>query len=77
MGLKQEDFANKINEKVSLIHHIETGRHEPSIELTRKLERFLRIKLIVEHEETHDTAKKEGRPESFTLGDFIKIKKQN
>ena len=75
LGLKQEDFAKKINEKVSLIHHIETGRHEPSIELARKLERFLRIKLVVEHEEVHDKAKKEAKGESFTLGDFIKIKK--
>ena len=35
LGLKQEDFAKKINEKQALIHKIETGHFEPSVELTR------------------------------------------
>src|SRR3989344_9054884 len=31
LGLKQEEFAKKINEKESLIHKIETGQFEPGI----------------------------------------------
>ena len=74
LGLKQEDFAKKINEKVSTIHHVETGKLEPSLKLARKLERFLKIKIVEEHEEVHKETKNEETKEHFTIGDFIKIK---
>ncbi|MDO8740147.1 MAG: multiprotein bridging factor aMBF1 [Candidatus Woesearchaeota archaeon] len=74
LGLKQEDFAKKINEKASLIHKIESGHFEPNVELARKLERFLKIKLVEEHEEIHKKEAKKAA-DSFTLGDFVKIKK--
>jgi len=73
-GLKQEDFAKKINEKASLIHNIESGKFEPSIKLARKIEKFLNIKLIEQHEEQHAETKG-GSSEGFTIGDFIKVKK--
>lgn len=75
LGLKQKDFAKKINEKASLIHKIETGSFEPNINLARKLEKFLKIKLVDQHEEIH---KKEPQSKSdvFTIGDLIKIKKK-
>ncbi len=63
----------KINEKESLIHQIETGRFEPNIALTRKLEKFLKIKLIEEHEEIHK-GKTKIKTDKFTIGDFIKVK---
>ena len=74
MGLSQKDFGSKINEKESTIHHIETGTLEPSLSLAQKLERFLGVKLIEEHEEGHETVKKKSEG-GFTLGDFIKVKK--
>lgn len=74
LGLKQEDFAKKINEKESLIHKIETGNFEPNIDLARKLERFLKIKLIEQHEETHEKSSK-AKGDGFTIGDFVKVKK--
>ena len=74
VGLSQKDFAMKLNEKESMIHHIETGAFEPTLEMARKLERILGIKLVEEHEETHQMQKIK-REEGFTLGDFIKIKK--
>lgn len=73
LGLKQEDFAKKINEKVSLIQHIESGKAEPSIDLARKMEKFLHIKIIEQYEEKHEQLKG-NQSEGFTIGDFIKVK---
>lgn len=75
LGLKQKDFAKKINEKESLIHNIEIGRFEPNIDLARKIERFLKIKLIEQHEEVKDRLKK-TKTDELTIGDLIKIKKK-
>src|SRR3989344_4021180 len=50
LGLKQAELAEKLNEKASIIHKIETGV-EPSIALARKLERFLHVKLVSKAEE--------------------------
>ncbi|MBW2979835.1 multiprotein bridging factor aMBF1 [Candidatus Woesearchaeota archaeon] len=74
LGLKQEDFAKNINEKVSLVHNIESGKFEPSMELARKIERFLQIQLVEQHEEKHEEVKGSSG-EGFTIGDFIKVKK--
>lgn len=74
LGLKQEDFAKKINEKISLIHNIESNRFEPSISLARKLEKFLKITLVEQYEEERDKASK-AKSDTFTIGDFIKVKK--
>ncbi len=73
LGLKQEDFAKMISEKESVIHKLETGEFQPSIELAKKLEKALKIKLIEEYEEKHKkTAKISSGP--TTIGDLIKIK---
>jgi len=75
MGLKQEELAQKIAEKESLIHHMENGQFKPSLGLARKLERFLRTKLIEQYEEkSGPTAKQSSGP--ITIGDLIKIKKR-
>lgn len=75
LGLKQEDFAKKINEKVSLVHNIETGNFEPNLELARKIERFLGVKIIEERINDADNIQKPST-DSFTLGDFIKVRKR-
>ena len=74
MGSNQKDFATRLNEKESTIHHIETGKLEPNLALARKLEKMLGVKLIEGYKEEQISfkLKKEG---SFTLGDFIKVKK--
>ncbi|MEE9585275.1 MAG: multiprotein bridging factor aMBF1 [Nitrososphaerales archaeon] len=50
MGLSQEELGRKINEKPSLIKHLETGTLKPNDVLTRKVERFLKIQLLVPEE---------------------------
>jgi len=77
LGLKQIDFAKKINEKESLVHKIETGTITPSIELARKLEHFLGVKLVevVAEDKTATSAAKSGKSDELTLGDAIKLKK--
>ena len=71
MKLKQEEVAKKIAEKESLIHSIESGKHEPNINLARKLERFYNIKLIEEHKEENQNIGK-SNASGLTIGDLIK-----
>jgi len=73
LGVKQEDFAKKINEKESVIHKIETGHFEPSIGLAMKIEKALRIKLIEHYEEEHSKRSK-IKEDTFTIGDLLKSK---
>lgn len=75
LGLTQKEFAKKINEKLSMVHNLETGKHEPSLKLAEKLEKILHIKLIEEYEEEKPAMQK-SRDSAFTLGDFISIKKK-
>jgi len=45
-GLKQEEVAKSLNEKLSVINSIENGRITPDLKLAKKLERFFGISLI-------------------------------
>lgn len=73
LGLNQEDFAKKINEKESLLHKMETGSFEPSLPSAKKLEKILGIKLI-ERVEEKETASQKTSSEGFTIGDLIRKK---
>jgi len=44
-GLTVKEFAQKLFEKESVIHRVERNEFKPGDELTRKIERFLGIKL--------------------------------
>ena len=74
LGISQEDFAKKINEKISLIHKIEVNQLEPNIELANKIEKFLHIHLI-EQQELQKGSFDNKKRDFFTIGDFIKVKK--
>ena len=46
LGLKQEELARRINEKVSLLRKIERGEIVPDDRVRQKLERILNISLV-------------------------------
>lgn len=76
-GMNQEDFAKKLNEKESVVHKLESGLMKPSIDLARKLERFLKIRLVEEVEmEGGSSGTKAKGSEGLTIGDLINIKKR-
>ena len=50
LGLTQEQFGAKINEKVSVVHKLESGGMVPPDALVRKLERTLKVRLTARPE---------------------------
>jgi putative transcription factor len=73
-GLTQEELANELNEKVSLIRKIERGDVLPSDDVQEKLERKLDISLT-EGASDDDTEWEGGSSTgSYTLGDVVKRK---
>ncbi|MBU2639221.1 MAG: TIGR00270 family protein [Nanoarchaeota archaeon] len=73
LGLKQEELANELNLKESIIHKIESGAIEPDMNLARKLEKFFKIKLVDSYVEKKDNSKIEETKE-MTIGDLLKEK---
>lgn len=74
-GMKQEDFAKLIHEKESVIRHMESGDHEPTIPLARKLEKYLNISLVEQYEEKFKAGK--SQDDTMTIGHImIKTRKK-
>ncbi len=73
LGLSHEDLGKKLNEKVSQLRKIETMKMVPDNLLATKLERILRIKLIVPASEEKVPQTKIPRTETteLTLGDLL------
>ena len=76
--LSQKEFSASINEKESVLQHLENGTIRPSIELARKFERLLSIVLIEEFkaEAEEDPLAKTKNDIDLTLGDVITIRKR-
>lgn len=74
MGLTQADLARLIGEKESIVRRLEGGRMTPTLELAKKIERVLKIKLYEEIRQEQEVPK----PQSFelTLGDVAVIKER-
>lgn len=51
LGITQEELGRRINEKPSVISHLEVGSMKPEDVLAKKLEHFLKIQLYVPTEE--------------------------
>ena len=76
LGLSHEDLGKKINEKASLLRHIETGKMAPNNQLANKLEHILKIKLMVQIENEKAAPSTPTKPtEGLTLGDLIDMSK--
>lgn len=76
-GLTQEDFANLLNEKESLLQKWESGNLTPKIEIAKKLERMLGINFVKQVKEAKLVPSMKTQSGEMTLGDFIKVRKRN
>jgi putative transcription factor len=78
LGLSHEELGKRINEKVSLLRKIETGKMTPDNKLATTLEHALKIKLIVPTKEEKVPQAKLGRASGgdLTLGDLIQLDKK-
>ncbi|MFC1741192.1 multiprotein bridging factor aMBF1 [Nanoarchaeota archaeon] len=79
MGLTQEEFAKRLNEKHSIMQKIEGGQFTPSIDQARKLERLLKIELVEEIGEGGEipiAKQTKSDDDGFTMSDFIKVRKK-
>jgi putative transcription factor len=72
-GLSQQELANELNEKASLIRKLERGDILPSDSVQRKLERKLDISLA-EGGGTEDAEWSSDSATTTTLGDVVKRK---
>ncbi|HLC58837.1 MAG TPA: helix-turn-helix domain-containing protein [Candidatus Nanoarchaeia archaeon] len=70
LKLTQEELAHKLNERDSSISKIEQGHIKPNIELARKLEKFLNVKLVFK-ETVLETPKSQSKSSALTIGDMI------
>jgi putative transcription factor len=78
LGLSHEDLGKKINEKASLLRHIETGKVAPNNQLASKLEHALRIQLMVPVADEKSNAQVyKATNEEMTLGDLVEFKEKS
>jgi len=77
LGLTHEDLGKRINEKVSLLRKVETGKMKPDNKLASRLEHALKVKLIVPatEEKVPQTKMAKQANRELTLGDLIQLNK--
>lgn len=69
-GLTQKEFAQRLNEKESLVQKWEAASLVPPVATARKLEKLLKIRLVeVEKEGVAQAQKKSSGP--LTIGDLM------
>ena len=79
LGLNQDQFAQKLNEKPSLLKRIEAGKVEPTIKLAKKIEDVYKIKIfkkVDEIEANVSNNKYMKKSTGTSLGDIAFIKKK-
>lgn len=72
----REDLGKKINERVSVITRIETGKMTPDTKLTKKFEKALNIKLLEKVENVDLNQFINSSSGERTLGNIMKIKRK-
>jgi putative transcription factor len=74
LGLSHEELGKKLNEKVSLLKKIETEKMMPDNKLAAKLERVLKVQLLIPKTEEKPTQKiPKPTNRELTLGDLIQF----
>ncbi|MBT0158843.1 TIGR00270 family protein [Candidatus Bathyarchaeota archaeon A05DMB-2] len=76
LGLSHEELGKKINEKVSVLSKLETGKMTPNNQLVAKLEHALKIKLIVPITKEKVTEIPKSPNRELTLGDLMQLEKK-
>jgi putative transcription factor len=77
LAWSHEDLGKKINEKASLLKHIETGKVAPNNHLATKLEHALKITLMVAIDEKTNVHVGKVSNEELTLGDLVEYKEKS
>ena len=72
----REDLGKKINERVSVITRIETGKMTPDTKLTKKFEKALNIKLLEKIDNVDLNQFVSNSSGERTLGNIMKIKRK-
>jgi putative transcription factor len=76
-GLTHEELGKRINERVSVLQRVETGKFQPDNALARKLEHALGVKILVSASVSVVTDQSVTKqPIEPTLGDVVSIKKR-
>ncbi|KKN06972.1 hypothetical protein LCGC14_1071920 [marine sediment metagenome] len=79
LGLNQDQFARKLNEKPSLLRRIETGRAKPTVKLAKKIEEAYKIKLLQKGDMIEGSIQRDKYMKKSirtSLGDIAFIKKK-
>ena len=83
-NMTQEEFSKILNEKMSVVQKWESGNLKPRIDVAKRLERQLNLKLLeqissddgVEDAEDMPVISNKKSSSEPTLGDFIKVRKR-
>lgn len=74
IGLSREVLAAMIGVKETVLRRIEAGQLTPDLELARKLERALGVKLLVEAPAEPSGGRSAGAEGGLTLGDVAEVR---
>lgn len=74
-NMTQKEFAQKLNEKLSVIRHIESGDFTPTLDFAEKIKNNFGVEIVEEIEDI-DFSTSHSNSNDVTLGDIIKIKKK-
>lgn len=80
LNLNQDQFAQKLNEKPSLLKRIESGKVEPTLKLVKKILKVYNIQLIKKADDTEfntQETKFMKKSTGSSLGDIASIKKKS
>ncbi|UCH37559.1 MAG: TIGR00270 family protein [Candidatus Bathyarchaeota archaeon] len=77
MRLTHEELSRTIGEKISLLQKLETEKMIPDLNITRKLEHTLKIKLFEPPSTISIEDKFTSKPTGLTLGDLISLRQKS